>query len=68
MIWASCNLMAQDDDKFAYKTFKSVKVINMHSTETLPARTLDIRIGHKFGDLAGSAGGWQSFFRFGKCC
>jgi len=55
-------ISAQDETPFTYQTFKSVKVVNMHTTETLPARTLDIRIGHKFGDLAGSNGGWQSFF------
>jgi hypothetical protein len=26
-----------------------------------PKKTLDIRIGHKFGDIAGAAGGWQTF-------
>jgi len=62
MIWVGFSLSAQDEDPYVYQTFKSVKIVNMHSTETVPARVLDIRIGHKFGDLAGSAGGWQSFF------
>lgn len=62
IIWAGFSLSAQDENQYVYQTFKSVKIVNMHSTETVPARVLDIRIGHKFGDLAGSAGGWQSFF------
>ncbi len=58
-------LLAQEEEsklEYVYQTFKSVKMVNMHSTETLKKRTLDIRIGHKFGDLAGSGGGWQNFF------
>ncbi|MFT5383999.1 MAG: hypothetical protein ACI81W_001399, partial [Saprospiraceae bacterium] len=38
------------------------RVINTHSVETLPKRKLDIRIGHRFGDLAGSRGGWKTFY------
>lgn len=44
------------------KTFKDTRVINTHSVETLPKRKLDIRIGHRFGDLAGDRGGSQTFF------
>lgn len=45
-----------------YKTFKDTRVINSHSTETLKAGKLDIRIGHRFGDIAGDAGGWPTFY------
>lgn len=44
------------------RTFKDTRVINTHSVETLPKRKLDIRIGHRFGDLAGDRGGSQTFF------
>lgn len=44
------------------KSFKDTRVINTHSVETLPKRKLDIRIGHRFGDLAGDRGGTQTFF------
>lgn len=44
------------------KTFKDTRVINTHSVETLPKRKLDIRIGHRFGDLAGDRGGTKTFF------
>ncbi len=42
--------------------FKDRKIINAHSTETLPARMLDFRIGHRFGDMFGDEGGWTSFY------
>lgn len=45
-----------------YQTFKDRRVINAHSVETLPARKLDVRIGHRFGDLFGDAGGWPTFY------
>lgn len=37
-------------------------VINSPSVELLPARKLDARIVHRFGDFAGSGGGWKSFY------
>ncbi len=57
-------LQGQDNSttKYVYQSFKSVKIVNMHSTETIKKKTLDIRIGHKFGDLVGANGGWQTFY------
>jgi len=54
-----CGIQAQD---FVTESFKDTRVINSHSVETLPARKLDIRIGHRFGDMAGDRGGWQNFY------
>ncbi len=45
-----------------HQIFKDTRIINTHSTETLRKRKLDFRVGHRFGDLAGSAGGWQTFY------
>lgn len=45
-----------------FETFKDTRVINSHSVETLKKSQLDIRIGHRFGDFAGSSGGWQTFY------
>jgi len=42
-----------------HQTFKDTRIINTHSVETIPKRRLDIRIGHRFGDLTG---GWDSFY------
>lgn len=59
-------VMAQDEqmDKEIQvtQTFKDTRVINSHSVETLPAHKLDFRIGHRFGDAAGGAGGWPTFY------
>lgn len=45
-----------------YGTFKDRNIVNTRTVETLPKRKLDIRIGHKFGDLAGDNGGWENFY------
>ncbi len=44
------------------QTFKDTRVINTHSSETLKAGNLDIRIAHRFGDLLGTNGGWPTFY------
>lgn len=44
------------------QTFRHSRIINSHSVETLPARKLDFRIVHRFGDLAGANGGWPTFY------
>jgi len=49
---------SQDYD-YVRRTFKDTRVINTHTVETIQARKLDVRIGHRFGELKG---GWQSFY------
>lgn len=44
------------------RTFKDTRIIHAHSVEMLPKRKLDVRIGHRFGDMFGPAGGWESFY------
>ncbi len=46
------------------ETFHSTRIINGHSIETLEKGVLEFRIEHRFGDLAGSAGGVQNWFGF----
>jgi len=53
---------SQDKPKEEYRTFKDTRVINTQSAETLPARKMDFRVSHRFGDLAGSNGGWPTFY------
>jgi hypothetical protein len=60
-IFLACRLSAQQDGG-VYNTFKDRWVINTYSVETLPRKKLDVRITHRFGDLAGDAGGWKSFY------
>ena len=42
--------------------FKDTRAVNIHSVETLPKGKLDVRISHRFGDLFGDDGGWQTFY------
>jgi hypothetical protein len=45
-----------------FQTFKDTRVINSHSVETIKAGRMDFRIAHRFGDIAGTAGGWSTFY------
>jgi hypothetical protein len=45
--------------KLAYATFKTTRLVNMHTVETVGKRTLDIRISHRFGAInSGSYNAW----------
>jgi len=45
------------------ETFKSSKIINAQTTEMLKKRTLDFRVGHRFGNIgAESGGGFKTFY------
>lgn len=56
---ASSSLGAQE---YTYQTFKDSRVVNIQSVETLAKRRLDVRIGHRFGDMFGDNGGWPTFY------
>lgn len=43
-------------------TFKSTRIINGQSNETLAKGDLDFRVAHRFGDMGGSGGGSSTFF------
>lgn len=43
-------------------TFKATKLINIQTNETIYKNELDFRVDHRFGDIAGSAGGIKNFF------
>ena len=45
-------------------TFKTTRLINAHTNETVAGNALDFRVDHKFGDIAGDAGGWGTFYGF----
>lgn len=70
ILFCSCNILyAQDDlmnlldnqeEKKSEKvtaTFKSTKVINAQTNETVFGKTLDFKIGHRFGNIGGKSGG-----------
>jgi len=43
-------------------TFKSTRIINSQSPETIHKHELDFKVDHRFGDIAGSNGGAGNFF------
>jgi len=53
--------VAKKNDK-VYATFKSTRMINGHSNETMKKHDLDFRVDHRFGDIGGSNGGLKNFF------
>jgi len=53
---------SSEESSEVIQTFRHSRIINSHSIETLPARKLDFRIVHRFGDLAGANGGWPTFY------
>lgn len=46
------------------KTFSATRIINGHSVETLGKGFFEMRIEHRFGDIAGTNGGYQNMFGF----
>lgn len=52
----------ESKEEVVIQTFRDTRVINSHSVETLAAGRLDFRVAHRFGDIAGSSGGWQTFY------
>lgn len=61
LILFSCAQLSAQRER-VYRTFKDTRVVNLHSVETLPKGKLDVRISHRFGDLLGDNGGWQTFY------
>jgi hypothetical protein len=59
MVFLCTEVWAQD---LVFQTFKDRRVINVQSVETLPKRKLDVRIAHRFGDVAGDNGGFKTVF------
>lgn len=55
------NTTRQDHEK-VIATFKSTKLINLHTNETIHRNELDFRVDHRFGDIAGRDGGIRRFF------
>jgi len=45
-----------------YATFKSTRIINARSNETVHKRELDFIISHRFGDAGGSYGGFETLY------
>lgn len=51
-------------DGYVTESFASIRVLNNHSVEMIPKRNLEFIVAHKFGDLAGSGGGYATWYGF----
>ncbi len=51
-------------DELVKESFSNTRVLSNHSVEMLPKRSLEFIVAHKFGDIAGAAGGLQNFYGF----
>jgi hypothetical protein len=65
----SYTVIAQDDlldeapkDEKIIATFKTTRIVNAHSIETVKKKSLDFRITHHFGDIGGDNGGGHSLY------
>ena len=45
-------------------TFKTTRIVNGHSIETVKRKSLDFRITHHFGDVSGQGGGAHTLYGF----
>ena len=73
LFFVSTNLYAQDDllamlDSVPAKSvpslpaFKTTRIVNGHSVETVKAHHLDFRVTHHFGDIGGDNGGVHTMY------
>ena len=75
LVFGSCVAFSQDttvvyeeildgdvEEATPIETFYSTRVVNGHSVETLKKGTLEFRVEHRFGDLAGTNGGINTLY------
>ena len=51
-----------EQNQRVFATFKTTRIVNVHSIETVKARGLDFRVTHHFGDVAGGGGGVHTLY------
>jgi hypothetical protein len=51
-----------DKNQPVFATFKTTRVVNGHSVETVKRKGLDFRVTHHFGDVSGDAGGVHTLY------
>lgn len=54
----------EEQEEVTEKAFHGTRIINGHSVETLSKGYMEMRIEHRFGDMAGAQGGYQNMFGF----
>ena len=55
---------ADEPPQFVTATFKTTRLINLHTIEQVKRGELDFRISHRFDDAAGAAGGISTLYGF----
>jgi hypothetical protein len=53
---------SDDNNQKVFATFKTTRIVNSHSIETVKRKSLDFRVTHHFGDVAGEAGSVHSLY------
>ena len=53
-----------DEKEYVSATFKGFRIVNAQTNETAKKRNLHFNIAHRFGDMAGDAGGISTFYGF----
>lgn len=53
-----------EEREYVSATFKGFRIINAQTNETAKKRNLYFNIAHRFGDMAGDAGGISTFYGF----
>lgn len=59
ILFLCCSCIIAQAQEDLGRTFKDTRVINAHTVETIQKKQLDVRIGHRFGELKG---GWSTFY------
>jgi len=62
ILFFTCVAVGLTAQEIVYQTFKDTRIVNTHSVETLKAGKMDFRVAHRFGDIAGAAGGWKTLY------
>ncbi len=58
-LWNLVDSVQRQEKEFTNATFKTTRLVNQHTLETVGRRTLDLRISHRFGSLnSGSINAW----------
>ncbi len=58
------NSEASKKSEKVFATFKTSRIVSGHSIETVANKSMDFRITHHFGDVAGDAGGIHTLYGF----
>jgi hypothetical protein len=53
---------AENKQSKVFATFKTTRIVNAHSIETVKKKGLDFRVTHHFGDVFGEGGGAHTLF------